>query len=77
MTGLQRVILFFIPGRRRAEAEAESRAWHLVCDACGHARSVWDLGGVRWKASGNPVTRTRCAACRAVGLHTLTRHSPS
>ncbi|MEX1251943.1 MAG: hypothetical protein WEA77_12200 [Hyphomonas sp.] len=77
MTGLQRLILFFIPGRRRAEAETKSRAWHLVCDVCGHARSIWDLGGVRWRASGNRVTRTKYAAFKAVGFHTVTRQSPS
>lgn len=71
MTILQRLILAFIPARHRAEAEAETRAWHYTCEACGHARSVWDLGGIRWKATGQSVTRTRCPACGTIGFHTL------
>lgn len=74
MTILQRFILAFIPARHRAEAEAETRAWHYTCEACGHARSVWDLGGIRWKATGQSVTRTRCPACGTTGFHTLKKH---
>ncbi len=75
MTLLQRVILFFIPARHRADAEAETRAWHYTCDTCGHARSVWDLGGIRWKASGAAVTRAKCPACGTVGMHTLNKRT--
>ncbi|MFN4225532.1 MAG: hypothetical protein ACK4HR_04385 [Hyphomonas sp.] len=74
MTLLQRLILAFIPAARRAGAEAETRAWHYTCEACGHARSVWGLGGVRWKASSISVTRTRCPACGTTGFHTLKKH---
>lgn len=75
MTLLQRLLLFFIPASKRAEAEAESRAWHLTCETCHHARSVWDLGGIRWKASGESATRTRCPACGTTGFHTLEKRS--
>lgn len=74
MTRIQRLILFFIPARHRAAAEAESRAWRYTCEACGHARSVWELGGIRWKAAGQPVTRTRCPTCGTAGLYTLRKH---
>lgn len=40
----------------------DSEAWKLVCP-CGHARSYWEIGGIRWKAQGNPRTLLRCPAC--------------
>jgi len=59
--------------RRWAEAmEAESRAWRVRCP-CGFSRSVWALGGIRWKAAGKPRRRARCPRCERVTLHTITR----
>ena len=75
MSPLQRLVLAALPKSRRADAEAESRAWHSVCTACSHAVSVWDLGGVRWKAVGNPVTFRTCPACGARAKHTLEKRN--
>lgn len=48
--------------------EAESRQWMMQCRTCGHEVSVWDAGGIRYKASG-PVWRLgRCANCGRVGM---------
>lgn len=71
MTRLQKFLMRFIPARHRAEAEADSRAWHMVCAACGHARSIWDLGGIKWKATGNSLTLARCPACGKRGKHQI------
>jgi predicted RNA-binding Zn-ribbon protein involved in translation (DUF1610 family) len=58
-------------------AEQESREWMLVCPRCGHARSVWDLGGVRYKAaSKGKRKRMRCPACGETGWHRVERHRP-
>lgn len=42
--------------------EAESRQWMMRC-SCGHEISVWDAGGVRYKAAGNPVRLWLCPTC--------------
>ena len=48
--------------------EAESRTWFIQCQKCGHEISVWDAGGMRYKALG-PVWRlARCVNCRRVGM---------
>ena len=48
--------------------EAESRSWLMQCQKCGHEISVWDAGGMRYKALG-PVWRLgRCVNCRRVGM---------
>ncbi|HEY8600893.1 MAG TPA: phage terminase large subunit family protein [Thermomicrobiales bacterium] len=62
-------------GRRRVSAamEAESREWLVRCPACGHEQSIWDLGGVRYKARGTKKTFLRCPNCRSFGWHTVYR----
>jgi len=51
--------------------EAESRAWMARCETCGNERSIWDLGGIRWKAAGNPRRRLKCPSCNRTTWHRL------
>ena len=62
-------------GRRWATAamEDESREWLVRCPACGHERSIWELGGVRYKARGTKRQFRRCPACRQVSWHLVYR----
>ncbi len=68
---IQRLILKLMPASKRQAIEAESRAWILKCDICGSERSVWDMGGIRWKASGSPRERVKCVTCGKVQWHTI------
>jgi ribosomal protein S27E len=68
---LQRIFTFFLPREKAAAAEAESSAWMVKCDDCGHERSVWDLGGIRWRASGSPRWRIKCSRCGGKRWHTV------
>jgi hypothetical protein len=43
------------------------------CRSCGFARSIWDLGGIRWKAKGTKWTWGRCPNCGKRGWHTISR----
>lgn len=62
MTGTQKLILAILPKGAAKAAVEESKRWILKCP-CGHQRSIWDAGGVRWKAAGNPRRLMRCPAC--------------
>ncbi|GEM_PF-477236 len=62
MSLLQRAILTFVPGPMAEAMEHESRQWMMRCD-CGHERSIWEVGGIRYKAAGNPRRPARCPAC--------------
>lgn len=48
-----------------AEAmERESRAWKIRCCTCGAEKSIWDAGGIRYKAaSKGKFILARCANC--------------
>ena len=75
MTLLQRLFTTLLPHRWAAEMEAESRAWTMRCSQCNHERSVWEAGGIRWKAAGNPKRWSRCPHCGGMARHTLHRQS--
>jgi len=73
-TGLsrtQRLAITLLPWWAAA-MEAESREWRGKCP-CGHEFSVWDAGGVRFKAKGTPRTAMRCPGCGQTSSMTLTR----
>lgn len=50
------------PGAR-ADAERHSRLWMADCKACGRSFSIWDLGGVRYRAYGRPWKYVACPYC--------------
>jgi hypothetical protein len=73
MSGVQRFFMAVLPRRWAAGMEAESRTWIMRCGGCGAAASVWERGGIRWKASGSPRVRGKCTACGRNTTHTVTR----
>ena len=74
MTRLQKFLLGFLPPNRRAEAEAESRRWKIICAVCSHTTSIWDMGGVRFGATGRSLTWGRCKTCGKRGRHSVEKH---
>jgi ribosomal protein S27E len=53
----------------------ESREWMLKCNNCGSEKSVWEHGGIRRQAAGNPTRRMLCAGCGMLSAHTTHRKS--
>jgi len=68
---LRSFIMWFMSPATKAAAEAESRKWIATCPSCGSQNSIWDLGGLRYKAAGNPVRGMVCPSCRKMGMHTV------
>lgn len=71
MTFTQKFFKAILPKSWAADMEAESRAWKMKCSSCGTEHSVWEMGGIRWKAAGNPVRRVLCPNCKQVAAHTV------
>lgn len=69
MSGLQRFFTRIVPRRWAESMEADSRRWMVQCPNCQFERSVWDTGGIRWKAAGNPRWRYHCPNCDQIGWH--------
>ena len=60
---LRDFLIRLAPARVAADMEAESRSWMVRCRTCGEERSIWELGGLRYKARGRPKRVVRCERC--------------
>lgn len=70
MSSIQKFFVAILPPRWAAKMEAESRSWIVRC-SCGYARSIWDLGGIRWGAAGQPRRYLSCPQCGKSSWHTV------
>jgi hypothetical protein len=69
LSGSQRFLTRWVGPETAAAVQAHSRAWLVQCPNCGLERSIWEIGGVRYKAAGNPRRRMRCPRCGQAGWH--------
>jgi DNA-directed RNA polymerase subunit RPC12/RpoP len=78
MSGIQKLFtrLFARSAASKAAMEAESRSWMIRCPACGYERSVWETGGVRYKAYGTSYQLRRCPHCGKLTWHKVYRVTP-
>lgn len=65
------LVMRFMSDETKRQAEAESRAWIGVCKHCGAENSIWDIGGLRYKAACRPTKLVRCPKRHKVGPHTF------
>jgi len=74
MSPLQKFFVRILPRTWAESMEADSRSWMMRC-SCGFARSIWELGGIRWKAAGQPRTFSfmKCPQCGKRSWHKLSR----
>ncbi|MBN1891066.1 MAG: hypothetical protein JW850_23925 [Thermoflexales bacterium] len=72
MTFIQRFFSAILPRAWADEMRAESLSWMARC-TCGFERSIWETGGIRWKASGTPRRRMNCPHCGQSTWHTIYR----
>jgi len=65
----QRVSKSFLSERTFEDMKKESSSWKVQCPNCKYERSVWEMGGIRWKAAGNPKVLRICPNCDQQGWH--------
>lgn len=75
MSWFHRFFTAILPRHWMDAMEADSRLWVVRC-SCGFARSVWDLGGIRYKAVGNPRWFRKCPHCGHRSWHKVSRDLP-
>lgn len=76
MSLIQRFFMAIFPASWAGSMEAESREWMVRCK-CGHERSIWDLGGIKWKATGTSRNYGRCPVCGKRSWHTTYHKTPA
>ncbi len=69
LSRIQRLVTRWVGPETAAAMEAHSRAWLIECPHCGHERSIWEIGGIRYKAAGEQRNRMRCPKCGKAGWH--------
>ncbi|MBN2146550.1 MAG: hypothetical protein JW726_04140 [Anaerolineales bacterium] len=74
MSLIQKIFTTLLPRSLAEKMEVESREWIAECP-CGAARSIWELGGIRWGAAGNPRRLMRCSQCGQRTWHRIYRIS--
>jgi hypothetical protein len=72
MSGIQRFFSAIFPKGWAESMEADSRSWMVRC-RCGCAKSVWEMGGIRWKAVGEQRWFMRCTQCGQRSWHVVSR----
>jgi hypothetical protein len=65
MALIQKIFKMFVSNQTFEKARAESLTWYFTCD-CGKEFSIWEIGGIRYKAMGNPVKQVKCPFCNKV-----------
>jgi hypothetical protein len=72
MVAEHRFLRFILPARAFAAVRTGTKQWLMEC-TCGHKRDLWDLGGVRYMAAGEPRRLLRCPACGKATMHRVRR----
>ena len=64
LSGSQRLFRRLSSPELFAAMARESRHWKAECPNCrADTTNVWEMGGIRYKAAGQPRRRARCPRC--------------
>jgi hypothetical protein len=74
LSGAQKLVKWFSSASRFEKIMNESKQWKFTCD-CGQVSSVWDTGGVRSGASGNPKVAVKCPHCGKKSIQKISKES--
>jgi hypothetical protein len=74
MTFIQQFFIAILPRTWSEDMRTESLDWICRC-TCGFERSVWEMGGIRWKAKGAPQRLILCPKCGQQTWHKIYRKS--
>lgn len=71
MSRIQRMATAGAPLEVAADIEAQSRAWMVQCPKCQAERSIWEMGGIRYRAKGSPRSFMKCFRCGRRSWHRI------
>ena len=69
---IQKLFVELVPKKWAESMETESRTWVTRCP-CGFERSLWEAGGIRWKAAGKDHWYISCPYCGKSHWHTISK----
>jgi len=75
MSLLQQAVTSLLPRSWAEDIKQESLAWRAHCPSCNYETSIWELGGIRYKAKGSPKLGVKCKSCGQFGWHQFSKSS--
>jgi len=72
MPAEHRFLKLILPAKAFAAVRAGTKQWLAECP-CGQKQDVWDSGGIRYKAAGEPGRLGYCPACGKSTIHKIRR----
>lgn len=69
----QKIAKFFSSKEKFAAMEEESKKWEFVCSSCTAKSNIWEIGGIRYKAKGEPRISVKCPKCGKVAVEKLVK----
>lgn len=70
----QKFFKALLPSSTFQNLEATSRQWYFQC-ACGNKINLWESGGIRHRAIGNPKRLVACPACKKIQMLAMKREA--
>jgi hypothetical protein len=71
----QKLVQMFSSKQGFEAMEKESRIWMVQCTNCKYEKSIWEMGGIRYGATGDKKTYMRCSNCNQSHWHTIYKKS--
>lgn len=70
LSTVQKMVKFFSTKSKFEKIMNESKRYQFDCN-CGKTSSIWDIGGVRYKAYGKPSTLVKCPHCTKIAMRKI------
>jgi hypothetical protein len=69
----QKLVKFFSSKKKFEKIKQASLQWGFTCSTCNERSSIWEIGGIRYKAKGTPRTRIRCPKCDTIAMQRINK----
>lgn len=72
MSLIQRFFMAILPKSWGESMKYDSEHWQCRCTTCGTTRTIWEIGGIRWKAySRGKISLIYCPTCKTLRAHAI------
>ena len=59
----QKIAKWFSSAKMFEKLKEESMRYYFVCSSCNKESNIWEIGGIKYKAAGKPLTGIKCPHC--------------
>ena len=67
----QKIAKWFSSATTFEKMMEESKQWKFDCESCSTTSSIWDIGGIRYGAKGDPSKMVKCPNCKKIAMRKI------